>query len=88
MSVFNPDPEVTEADRTRLGPHLISYRHLNELFVINPEFPTDDLKKLVLMELGGKRREVIFQKLVGRIKGRERREVLTNLEVEILKTTR
>lgn len=83
-TIFYIDPRITKKDRERLQHHLVSYNHLNELFVLNPDFPLDDLKRLVLLELEGNKRQAIFQKLVGRIMGHERRGILTRLEMAVM----
>lgn len=74
MDIFRPDPELSEADRTRLGHWLANYNLLNEGLVLD-EFPLEDLKRLVLLERDGQRRKPFLRRLVGRVVASERRRV-------------
>lgn len=58
-------------DTKRLKPHLSSWPRLNELFLLGGLSP-DDLRKLILIEVQGKQRRQILDKLVSRLKSAER----------------
>lgn len=66
---------LTDADRARLGPHISNYNRLNEILVLNG-IPISDIQKLILLELEGAQRPFILKKLVGRLKSKERKELL------------
>lgn len=64
---------LTEADRNRFQPHLVSWMKLHELLLLQP--PLEDLKKLVLMEAQGKGRPFLLEKLTARLKTVESAEL-------------
>jgi hypothetical protein len=73
-----PDVVVTNGDSVRLGPHLTNYNRLNEILILN-NLPIEDVQKMILLELKGKSRQFILRKLVGRLKSKERKQLLHNL---------
>lgn len=76
---------LSKKDRTRLEPHLVGYNRLNELLLLNG-IPIEDIQKLIMLEVEGKRRPFILKKLVGRLKSKERQQ-LHNLIASCLKNT-
>jgi hypothetical protein len=59
---------VSDKDAERLAPYLGGWLTLNEFFIA--ESPTEeDLKRLVVMELMGDRREYLINKLLARLSG-------------------
>jgi hypothetical protein len=74
MDIFNPDPKVNPEDVERLSHWLDNYLRLNEGLVLN-RFSTDDLKRMVVIESKGQRREPLLRRLIGRIISAERRRI-------------
>lgn len=60
---------VTNKDSARLSPHLANWRVLNELLLL--KVPTDDLKKLIILELNDKCRVQILDRLTARLSTQE-----------------
>lgn len=82
-TIFTDQPDVTEADRKRLSPHLRAWNHLNNILTLNP-FTEDDFKKLILLEVEGKKRKIILEHLVGRLKSMERTKALLKINEAII----
>lgn len=61
---------VTPDDLKRLQPHLAGWNHLNEILLLK-QVSTDDIKKLLLIEVTGQRRQMILDKLAARLKSKE-----------------
>lgn len=57
---------VTNADIKRLKSHLSGWVHLNELLVAD-FFTTEDIKKLIVIELNDRARRQILDKLCARL---------------------
>lgn len=68
LPVFLEDVVVSEEDELRLAPHLSNWLELNEFFKSDPSL--DDLDKLLLMEICGKRRTHILKKIKARFNRR------------------
>ena len=67
---------VTNRDRKELAHILAGYNKMVNIFGrIDVSIPT--IKKLILIELEGKQRMFIIEKLVGRLKSKERNHLLT-----------
>lgn len=73
---------VTKRDLNRLGPSLSNWPKLNELLILGVS--NADLKKLILVELNGKKRLSILDRLCARLKKQELRN-LRDLIKECLK---
>lgn len=76
--ILFPKLRVSKADEARLGPHLTNYNRLNEILILN-NIEAVDVQRLILIELHGKSRQFILNKLVGRLKSKERDALLANL---------
>lgn len=70
------DKDISAEDRKRLAPHLSNYNRLNEILVLNG-IELSDIQKLILLELEGAQRPFILGKLIGRLKSKERNQLLT-----------
>lgn len=70
---------VSSKDYRRLSPHISNWPKLNELFILG--VPTEDLKKMLVIEISGKKRKEIVTRLCARIKSQELRQLrnLANL---------
>jgi hypothetical protein len=66
--------QVSPNDQARLNPHRTGWRKLHELFLLEA-LTTDDLRKLVVLELMDFRREQIIGRLLMRLGRLERREI-------------
>lgn len=71
--VFDPPVEVTTKDAERLAPFLSGSNRLAKALMRGLNEP--DLKRLILLELAGKRRRVLLGRLVGRLTSLARRRV-------------
>lgn len=80
--LYPPTKAVTlrPGDISRLAHTIISARTLNEVLIMDTA-TTDDLRRLVMIEAGGRKRRTIIEKLLGRINIRERRRVLEAIYV-------
>ena len=66
---------VTAKDRARLGPHLANYNLLNEILLLN-NLSVEDVHILLELELQGKARRFVLYRLIGRIKSKERKQLI------------
>ena len=66
---------VSVADQKRLMPHLSGWNHLNEILLLNGAISTDDLRKLVVLELAGARRTPVLRRLVTKLGTRSTQEL-------------
>ena len=73
------DNKISDEDRLRLSPHISNYNRLNEILVLNG-IAIEDIQKLILLELEGDQRPFILGKLVGRLKSKERNQLLTVIQ--------
>lgn len=73
-----PPVEISDKDRERLIPHLVSSGHLNEMFLLGVN--EVDLKRLVVLELVGTKRRPILVRLLGRVSSIQRRAILARLD--------
>ena len=69
--VFDSPVIVSSKDEQRLSPHLAEWAKLNSLFILGVNEP--DLRRLVVMELRGKARWHMLERLLMRL-GRLSRE--------------
>ncbi len=67
VELFHRQPNLTRADRKRLAPHLSGNNKLADLLAADL-LSEDDLMRLVLMEVEGKKRLEILARLLGRLK--------------------
>jgi len=65
FQIFAKHVEMSDKDRERLEPHLGNWKGLNEVFLIG--VGEMDLERLIILELMGKRRALILDRLVQRI---------------------
>lgn len=71
---FHFNVHISNADYVRLGPALKSWSHLNELLVLG-QFPLEDLKRLLILELALQRRKQVMEKLRSRITTAESKHI-------------
>lgn len=77
MKIFTKQPKITASDRKELRPLLTGYNYLvGELSSYPNYYSQDDLKKLILLELQGKKRLFILEKLTSRILTKERENIM------------
>lgn len=62
LNPFDLPVAISYADQTRLGPHLSNWNRLNDIFLLG--IGEKDLRKLVILELMGKRRKPVLTRLV------------------------
>ena len=73
---------VSKKDLLRLRGHLAGWSHLNEIFLLGG-LTSDDLRKLIVIELVDKRRRDILRRLVTRLETQQAEE-LWNLVLQCL----
>lgn len=73
-----PGLRLTKLDARRLNPHIQNYNLLNEILLLN-SLTIEDVQRMVVLELGGKGRQFVLKRLVGRLKTKERQELLNNI---------
>lgn len=73
-----PNLKVSKGDEARLSPHLRNYNRLNEILILNG-LDIKDVQRMILIELKGKSRQFILNKLVSRLKSQEREDLLINI---------
>jgi hypothetical protein len=73
FQVFEDRVVLPGNDRERLAPHLSGWNKLNGLFLKGVSDP--DLKRLVVLELMGRRREEIIRRLLMRLGRVQRRAI-------------
>ncbi len=73
-----PNLKVSKGDEARLSPHLTNYNRLNEILILNG-LGIKDVQRMILIELQGKSRQFILNKLVSRLKSQEREDLLINI---------
>ena len=73
-----PNLRVSKGDESRLSPHLRNYNLLNEILILNG-LDVKDVQRMILIELQGKSRQFILNKLVSRLKSQEREDLLINI---------
>lgn len=64
---------ITSRDIKRLTPSLSNWPKLNELLILG--VTAEDLKKLILVEMNGKRRRPIISRLCARLKKQELKQL-------------
>lgn len=65
---------ISWEDYRRLGPNLSSWSRLNELLILG-QFPLEDLKRLLILELSIARRKQVLEKLQSRISTAETKHI-------------
>ena len=78
--LFTRHPKMTLSDKKRLSPHLKTSAKLNEIFVLGAITDPDDIKRLILLELGDKRRPSVLTKLASRLKTSETKILRQRIE--------
>lgn len=80
MDLFDPDPSLSDDDRTRLSHLLNHYGRLNEVLLVG-EVEVLDLQRLVLLEIERERpRAPLIRRLVGCMLSKERARILATVE--------
>lgn len=62
LQCFDAPVSISYADQDRLGPHLSNWNRLNDIFLLG--IGEKDLRKLTILELVGKRRKPVLNRLV------------------------
>lgn len=76
--IFGSPIEILEKDAARLSSHLTGWNKLNEIFLLGLNEP--DLRRMVVLELMGARRQSIISRLLGRLSKLERQRYNQNIE--------
>lgn len=79
FQVFATVVVLSDKDALRLQPALAGWPTLNRV-VLQEETPRTDLERLIIMELLGKRRLVLVNRLVMRLGKLHRREIRERIE--------
>jgi hypothetical protein len=64
---------VSKKDLIRLRDHLTNWNRLNEILLLGEQVSTDDLRRLIVLELAGKARKRILLALVSRLYSRQQK---------------
>lgn len=72
--VFDQPVEIDDKDVERLKVHLSGWNRLNEILLLG--INESDLRRLVIIELMGARRNEMLTRLLGRIAKLERKRIL------------
>lgn len=73
LQVFRDPVTLSMSDQERLSPHLSHWGRLHNILLLRPS--EEDLKKLYVLELMGKKRRRILDRLIAPIMRHERRRV-------------
>lgn len=76
---------VSGEDLKRLQPHLGGWNHLNEILLLK-QTTTEDIRKLILIEITNKGREQILSKLTARLKSLELKQLREHLRLCLKKS--
>ena len=80
--VFDMPVTLSEKDEVRLAPYLIGWMHLAAILT---DINEPDLMRLVLLELVGKQRRKIIDRLLGRVSRVQRKRIELRIEKCLLK---
>lgn len=70
---------LTNRDRKALAPILSGYNHMTNTFArVDVSIP--NIKKLIVLEMEGRKRLYLVTKLVGRLKSKERRQLYNYID--------
>lgn len=72
--IFDAPVVLDSKDAERLSFHLTNWNKLNEMFMLGVNAP--DLRRLVVMEMLGRRRMAIISRLLGRLARVQRKHLL------------
>jgi hypothetical protein len=64
---------VSKKDLIRLRDHITNWNRLNEILLLGEQVSTDDLRRLIVLELAGKARKRILLALVSRLYSRQQK---------------
>ena len=76
--IFEQPVVLTSKDAERLSYHLGNWSQLNEVMLLGVNLP--DLRRLAVLELMGKGRRSILQRLLGRVSKEQHRERWAKIE--------
>lgn len=74
MNVLPFNIEITAGDVERLAPHMTSWMNLHSLLILGT-VPKEDLMRMINMEVKGKRRSLILERLIGKYTTAIRKEL-------------
>lgn len=66
--------EITPEDVERLAPHMSSWMNLHSLLILGT-VPKEDIMRMINIEAGGKRRQGILERLIGKYTTAVRKEL-------------
>lgn len=78
LQIFDHHVELTYADQDRLTPHLSGWNKLANTMLL--DVPEKDLEKLLILELMGKQRRTIIDRLLAPLMRHKRRQIEARME--------